>query len=159
VATICRTYASHREAHEAVDAALGAGIEGGAVLVLTGERTTDASEAPVGGFAGTEPHDVTVGSFADKPVAHDEGMGAFEPGVERSGSFADTDREFVTSYPGGVERMHVAGHHRVLRLLRDAGLDEETAARDLDALHSGRVLVLVDVADADVPRVAALLQR
>jgi hypothetical protein len=63
----------------------------------------------------------------------------------------------VTTYPGGVERMHVAGHHRVLRLLRDAGLDEATAARDVEALHAGRVFVLVDVAEGDEGRIAAAL--
>jgi hypothetical protein len=53
--------------------------------------------------------------------------------------------------------MHVAGHHRVLRLLRDAGLDEATAARDVEALHAGRVFVLVDVAEGDEGRIAAAL--
>jgi hypothetical protein len=86
-------------------------------------------------------------------------MGAFAGGVQRGGSFADADREVVTSYPGGVERMHVAGHHRVLRLLRDAGLDEGTAERDLAALHDGRVLVLVDVEAADEDRIGAALDR
>jgi len=121
------------------------------VLVLTGERTRDAGKAPVGLFAGTAAHDVLVGSFAGAPHPHDEAMGA------RGGSFADAAREVVTSYPDGLERMHVAGRHRVLRLLTDAGLDEATATRDLEALHAGRVLVLVDVAEGDATRVGALL--
>jgi hypothetical protein len=125
--------------------------------VMTGERPRDAREAPVGGFAGTAEHDAPVGSFAGDP--HPHAPGAFAGGVQRGGSFADADREVVTSYPGGVERMHVAGHHRVLRLLRDAGLDEATAERDLAALHDGRVLVLVDVAAGDEDRIAAVLER
>jgi hypothetical protein len=85
-------------------------------------------------------------------------MGAFAGGVQRGGSFADADREVVASYPEGVERMHVAGHRRVLKLLRDAGLDAATAARDLEALHAGRVVVLVEVRDADdAARVGALI--
>lgn len=154
---ICRSYTSHREAQQAVETALGAGVDGEDVLILTGERARDVREAPVGVFAGTAEHDVPVGSFAGAPHPHDAGMGAFAGGVQRGGSFADADRDVATSYPGGVERMHVAGHRRVLRLLRDAGLDEPTAARDLESLHAGRVLVLVDVADGDAARVGALL--
>jgi hypothetical protein len=118
----------------------------------------DARDAPVGGFAGTEEQDAPVGSFAGAQHRHDDPMGAFAgTGAERGGSFADADREVVTTYPGGVERMHAVGHRRVLRLLLDAGLDRATAERDLDALHNGRVLVLVDVADGDAERVAAVL--
>ena len=157
MAAICRSYASHGEALEAVTAALDAGVDGESVLVLTGERTRDAREATVGGVAGTEEHDAPVGSFAGGTHPHDAGMGAFEGGAQRGGSFADADRDVVTTYPGGVERMHVVGHHRVLRLLRDAGLDDERAARDLEALHSGRVLVLVDVDEGDAERVGATL--
>lgn len=157
MAAICRSYASHGEALEAVTAALDAGVDGESVLVLTGERTRDAREATVGGFVGTEEHDAPVGSFAGGTHPHDAGMGAFEGGAQRGGSFADADRDVVTTYPGGVERMHVVGHHRVLRLLSDAGLDEERAARDLEALHSGRVLVLVDVDEGDAERVGATL--
>jgi hypothetical protein len=157
VAALCRSYASHDEALQAVETAIGAGVAGESVLVMTGERARDARAAPVGAFAGTSEHDAPVGSFAGAPHAHDEAMGAFAGGVQRGGSFADADREVVTTYPGGVERMHVAGHHRVLRLLRDAGLDEATAARDLEALHAGRVLVLVDAAEGDEERIAAAL--
>ena len=71
---------------------------------------------------------------------------------------AGTDRELVTSYPDDVERMRVLGHGRITRLLTDAGLDEATAKRDVDALHRGLVLVLVDVAEDDTDRVAALLK-
>jgi hypothetical protein len=157
VAAVCRSYASHDEALEAVDNALRVGVDGSDVLVLTGERPRDAREAPVGGFAGSGEHDVAVGSFAGAPHRHDESMGAFAGGAQRGGGFADADREVVTTYPRGVERMHAAGHRRILRLLRDAGLDEPTAERDLESLHAGRVLVLVDVADADADRVSAAL--
>jgi hypothetical protein len=158
VAAVCRSYASHGEALKAVSAALDAGVDGESVLVLTGEPTRDARNQPVGGFAGTEEHDVPVGSFAGAPHRHDEPMGTFAGGGgERGGSFADADREVVATYPGGVERMHATGHRRIKRLLMDAGLDEATAARDLEALHAGRVLVLVDVAESDAGRVAAVL--
>jgi hypothetical protein len=55
--------------------------------------------------------------------------------------------------------MRLLGHRRITRLLNDAGLDEATVKRDVDDLHRGRVLVLVDVAQDDADRVAALLER
>jgi hypothetical protein len=61
------------------------------------------------------------------------------------------------SYPGGVEHARVAGHHKIKKLLTDAGLDDAAAERDLDALHAGRVLVLVELPEGDTERVGALL--
>jgi hypothetical protein len=157
VAALCRSYASHGEALQAVNAVLGAGIPGEDVLVLTGESAHDVHEEPVGEFAGPTEPDAPVGEFAGGPVPQGSPTGAFAGGQQRGGSFADADRELLTSYPDGVERMHVTGHRRITRLLTDAGLDDATAKRDVDALHRGLVLVLVDVADNDAARVAALL--
>ena len=158
MATVCRSYASHGEALEAVEAVLGAGIPGEDVLVLTGESAHDVHEEPVGEFAGPTEPGAPVGEFAGGPVPQGSPTGAFAGGQQRGGSFADTDRELLASYPEGVERMRVVGHRRVTRLLTDAGLDDATAKRDVDALHRGLVLVLVDVADDDADRVAALLE-
>ena len=157
MAALCRSYASHGEALQAVNAVLGAGIPGEDVLVLTGEPAHDVHEEPVGEFAGPTEPDAPVGEFAGSPVPQGSPTGAFAGGQQRGGSFADTDSELLTSYPGGVERMRVVGHRRITRLLTDAGLDDATAKRDVDALHRGLVLVLVDVADNDAARVAALL--
>ena len=157
MAALCRSYASHGEALQAVNAVLGAGIPGEDVLVLTGESAHDVHEEPVGEFAGPTEPDAPVGEFAGSPVPQGSPTGAFAGGQQRGGSFADTDSELLTSYPGGVERMRVVGHRRITRLLTDAGLDDATAKRDVDALHRGLVLVLVDVADNDAARVAALL--
>jgi hypothetical protein len=158
VAALCRSYASHGEALQAVNALLGAGIPGEDVLVLIGEPAHDTHDEPVGEFAGSTEPDAPVGEFAGGPVPRGSHTGAFAGGEQRSGSFADTDSELLTSYPDGVERMRVVGHRRITRLLRDAGLDEATAKRDVDALHRGLVLVLVDVAEDEVDRVAALLE-
>jgi hypothetical protein len=159
VAALCRSYASHGEALQAVNAVLGAGIPGEDVLVLMGEPPHDAHEEPVGEFAGPTEPDAPVGEFAGGPVPRGSHTGAFAGGEQRGGSFADADRELLTTYPDGVERMRVLGHRRITRLLTDAGLDEATAKRDVDALHRGVVLVLVDVAEDDTDRVAALLER
>ena len=158
MAALCRSYASHREALEAVHAVLAAGIPGEDVLVLMGEHARDAHEEPVGEFAGPTEPGAPVGEFAGGPKPQGSPTGAFAGGAQRGGSFADADRELLTSYPDGVERMRVAGHRRITRLLRDAGLDETTAKRDVDALHRGLILVLVDVPDDDTERVATLLE-
>jgi hypothetical protein len=158
VAALCRSYASHGEALQAVKAVLGARIPGQDVLVLMGDPAPDAHDEPVGEFAGPTEPDAPVGEFAGGPVPRGSQTGAFAGGEQRGGSFADTDRELLASYPEGVERMRVVGHRRVTRLLTDAGLDDATVKRDVDALHRGLVLVLVDVADDDADRVAALLE-
>ena len=154
----CQSYTSHAKAQETVEAVLGAGIPSEGVRVLMGEASRDAHVETVGQFAGSVEPGAPVGSFAD---SHAEGSptGAFAGGEQRGGSFADADRDVVTDYPAGVERMHVAGHHRLEQLLAEAGLDEATAARDIRALHEGAILVLVQVPDGDADRVRALLER
>jgi hypothetical protein len=157
VAALCRSYASHGEALEVVHAVLRAGISGEDVLVLMGEPARDAHQEQVGEFAGPVEPGAPVGEFAGGPSTEGSATGAFAGGKQRGGSFADADRELLTSYPDGVERMRVTGHRRITRLLMDAGLDDATAKRDVDALHRGLVLVLVDVAEDDADRVAAVL--
>ena len=155
---LCRSYASHAEALLAINAVLEAGIPGEGVRVLTGEATRDAHARTVGEFAGSLEPGAPAGSFAG---SHADGAstGAFAGGEQRGGSFADADRDLVTDYPHGVERMRVAGHRRLTRLLTDAGLDDAAAARDVQALHAGRILVLVDISEGDAERVRALLER
>jgi hypothetical protein len=157
MAALCRSYTSHAEALDAVNAVLGAGITGEGVLVLTGEPERDAREKQVGEFAGSTGPDAPVGDFAGGNRPQAEGQGHFAGGDQRGGSFADADREQVVSHPGGVKHTRVAGHRKVKRLLTDAGLDEAAAERDVDALHAGRVLVLVEAREADTARVGALL--
>jgi len=147
VPALCRSYPSHSEALEVVKAVLSAGIPGEDVRVLTGEPERDTREEPVGEFAGPTAPDAPVGDFAGGAHPHGQEHGHFAGGEQRGGSFADADREQVASYPGGVEHAHVAGHHKIKKLLTDAGLDDAAAERDLEALHAGRVLVLVSTSD------------
>lgn len=158
MAALSRSYASHGEALQAVNALLGAGIPGQDVLVLIGEPAHDTHEEPVGEFAGPTEPEAPVGEFAGGPVPRGSETGAFAGGEQRGGSFADTDQELLRSYPEGVERMRVLGDRRVTRLLTDAGVDDATAKRDVDALRRRRVVVLVDVADEDAERVTAVLE-
>ena len=74
--------------------------------------------------------DAPVGEFAGGSHAQGQEEGHFAGGEQRGGSFADADREEVVSYPGGVEHARDAGHHRVKKVLTDAGLDDAAAERD-----------------------------
>jgi hypothetical protein len=148
MAVICRSYTDEAEARRVVDALLAAGVPGDRVRVLMGEQERDARLEPEGEFAGRTAPDDVVGDFAGQ-VERSEGEGTFAGSAaeQREGSFGDVDRETVTSYPGGVQREHIAGHHQLRKLLIDAGLSEADADRDVEALHHGRVLVLADVGD------------
>jgi hypothetical protein len=157
VAALCRSYPSHAEAIGAVNAVLVAGIPGEGVRVLTGEPQMDTREEPVGEFAGPTAPDAPVGEFAGGSHPRGQEKGHFAGGEQRGGSFADADREEIVSYPGGVEHARYAGHRQVKSVLTDAGLDEATAERDVDALHAGRVLVLVTMSDDEAERVRTLL--
>jgi hypothetical protein len=154
--TICRAYATESEAGAAVDRLLAAGASEAEVRVLMGERARDAREAPAGGFGGVAAAD--VGSYAGAAHELREPMGAFagEGHEPRRGGFGDADRETVTTHARGVERVHVASHRELRRMLVDAGLDEAAADADVAALHHGRVLVLVRAAMDRGAVVAAL---
>jgi hypothetical protein len=160
VAALCRSYASHAEALEAVNSVLGSGVPGDDVLVLSGSPVRDAHREQVGEFGGTTEPGAPVGEFAGGAVPQGTATGDFaSEGAHRGGSFADTEREVVTTYPDGVEQMQVTGHRRITRYLTDLGLDEATAKRDLETLHQGAVLVVVEVDDQAVDQVLPLLAR
>src|SRR3954470_23281198 len=55
----------------------------------------------------------------------------------------DAPADAVTVFPGGVAHAGVGGDKRLERMLIAAGLDPAAAAADAQALHGGRVLVLV----------------
>src|SRR4029079_15358268 len=103
-------------------------------------------DAPVGGYAGTTTADgETAGAHAG--AAH-SGRGAMAASgahadAQRRGGVSDVDRETVTTYAGDVTRVRIASHHDLGKMLVDAGLDEATDKADVEALHEGRVLVLV----------------
>jgi hypothetical protein len=155
--TLCRAYTTEPEAHGAVGRLLAAGVPGADVQVLMGEPARDARAAPAGGFAGAAAD--AVGTFAGAAVSHGDGMGGFAGDADRmrGGGFADTDRETVITYPAGVERVRVAAHRGLKRMLLEAGLDEAAADADVRALHAGRVLVLVRTDALDAARVEGAL--
>jgi hypothetical protein len=138
----CSAYTSHDEASRAVQSLLADGVPGDRIRVLMGEPERDARAEDMGAFAGATAAGAPVGGFAG---ASGDGMGAFagDAAAQRGGSFADADRDVVTTYPDGIAQMRVAGHKRIKQYLMEAGLDEATAEKDVEALHMGRILVLV----------------
>jgi hypothetical protein len=161
MAVICRTYTSHEEAGRAVGALLGAGVPGTGVRVLMGEPPRDTRTEPEGEFAGSTSPDDVVGDFAGPGHRRDEGAGSYAGSAagERGGSFADTDRETVASYPEGTEHVRVTGHDHIRRILLDAGLPEADAERDVAAVHEGGIVVLAELGDRDPGEVQAALDR
>jgi hypothetical protein len=157
VAVLCKAYMTEIEARRAVSSLLAAGVPGGEVRILMGEALRDSHLASVGGFAGATGPDAPVGSFAGPAHAQSESMGSFAGGRQRGGSFGDLDRDTVTTYPDGVKRVRIAGHRDLKRTLIDAGLDEDSADRDVRALHDGLVLVLCAVEGIETKRAQALL--
>src|SRR6476661_3867487 len=139
MATTCSAFHTEDEARAEVARLLATGTSGDDIRVLMGEAVRDGREAPVGAFAGAAG---AVRSFADDAHSAGDGMGTFagDASEQRIGGFGDIDRETVTTYADGVKRAHVASHRDLQRTLVDAGLDAETAAADVEALHHGRVL-------------------
>jgi hypothetical protein len=159
MATLCRAYITEQDAHAAVTRLLSAGVAGGEVHVLMGEALRDSRDARDGSFAGTTTADAqTVGSYAGAAHSGRQAMGTFagDADEQRRGGFRDVDRETVTTYGADVKRVRIASHHNLKRMLLDAGLDEATATSDVEALHRGRVLVLVQSAMA-LDEIAALI--
>lgn len=155
--TLCRSYMTDDDATDAVERLLTGGLQVDDIRVLMGEPPRDGRDAPAGDFAGVQ-HDA-VGSFAGGAHSSADPMGGFagRGGDERRGSFGDIDRETVTTYRDGVARVHIASHRKLEKMLVDAGLDEPTAAADVEALHQGRSLVLVRSDDQAVDDVARAL--
>jgi hypothetical protein len=144
--TLCRSYTSAHDAHGAVDRLVMAGVAGADIRVLMGEALHDSRDAAVGTFAGPRSTDAeTVGAYAGVGHSGRAAMGTFagDADAQRRGGFSDIDRETVTTYGSGVERVRIASHHNLEKMLVDAGLDRATAKADVEALHRGRVLVLV----------------
>jgi hypothetical protein len=159
MATLCRAYTSEQDAHAAVERLLTAGVVGAQVRVLMGEAARDFRDAPLGGYAGTTTTDgERVGSYAGAGHSGREAMGTFagDPDAQRRGGFSDVDRETVTTYAAGVERVRISSHDNLKKMLLDAGLDEQTARADVEALHEGRVLVLVTSA-MELDEIAAVI--
>jgi hypothetical protein len=140
--TYCSSYEHHAGADDAVERLLAAGVDGDDIRILMGAPDHDGD--PVGSFAAAVAADAPLGTFAGHAGDHDMGGFAGRPASRHRGSFATIDRETITTVGDGrTRRVQGVGHRMLIGLLVDAGLDEEAAKRDVEALHAGRALVLV----------------
>jgi hypothetical protein len=140
--TYCKSYEQHAAAEDAVERLLAAGVDGNDVRILMG--APDGDDDRTGGFAGSVTASAPLGTFAG--LTSERGMGGFagRQATQHRGGFATIDRETLTTFEDGrIRRVHDIGHRRLIRLLVDAGLDEDAAERDVQALHDGHALVLV----------------
>jgi hypothetical protein len=155
---LCKAYSNTADADRAVQALLDGGVPGEDVRLLMGAELHDARREAAGGFAGAVSADATVGAFAGESE-RSAAMGSFagDAAAGGEGVFANADRDVVVSHSDGEEQVRVAGHHKLKRLLVDAGLDDATAETDVRALHDGRVLVLVTLGAVTEERVGELL--
>jgi hypothetical protein len=156
--TICRAYSTESDARMAVDRLLAAEFGDETIRVVTGSPAPDHRDEPHGDFADRGAVAAPVGSFAGPGGSTGDAMGAFAgEGSGRRGGFGDLDRETVTTYSDGVRRVHVTSHRKLRSMLVEAGLDDEAAAADVEALHTGRVLVIIQTATSRVADATAVL--
>ena len=155
---LCRAYENTADAERAVEALLGAGVAGDDVRLLMGAEIHDARRESGGGFAGEVASDARVGAFGGAGAERATPRSSFAGDVSGGeGVFSNADRDVVISYSDGREHSRVAEHHRLKKLLVDAGLEDEVAEADVRALHEGRVLVLVTLGAVSEDRAADLL--
>ena len=143
---LCRAYDNSTEAERAVQALLGGGVPGDDIRLLMGAEIHDARQEARGRFSGSVAPEEHVGAFAGDGPQRSATRGSYaESGGAPEGSFANAERDVVVTQHEGEERARVTGRRELKKLLMEAGLDDATAEADVDALHAGRVLVLVQL--------------
>ena len=144
---LCKSYESSADAERAVADLIAAGVPGADVRLLMGAEIHDARRESRGRFSGTVAPDERVGAYAGEGPERSVLRGSFagtDAGAE--GTYANAERDVVVTEHDGREQVRVAGRRELKQLLMEAGLDDATAEADVDALHRGRVLVLVHIA-------------
>jgi hypothetical protein len=144
---LCKAYESTTDAERAVADLIAAGVPGEDVRLLMGAEIHDARRESRGRFSGTVAPDERVGAYAGEGPERNLLRGSFAASeAAGEGSFANAERDVVVTEHDGHEQVRVAGRRELKKLLMQAGLDDAAAEGDVDALHGGRVLVLVNSA-------------
>jgi hypothetical protein len=145
---LCKAYENSAAADRAVADLLNAGVPGGDIHLLMGAAIHDARREARGRFSGSVAPEEQVGAYAGDGPERSALRGSFAAADSSAveGTFANAERDVVVTHSDGAEQTRVAGRRVLKRLLIDAGLDDATAEADVDALHAGRILVLVHVA-------------
>jgi hypothetical protein len=112
-----------------------------------GAEIHDARREARGRFSGSVAPEDQVGAFAGDGPERSAVRGSYAASdAAAEGSFANAERDVVVTQHEGEERAWVTGRRELKKLLMEAGLDDAAAEADVDALHAGRVLVLVHIA-------------
>ena len=166
MATVSKTYPSEDAARRAVEALRAAGVPPGEIRLLTSRPQRDIRGEPVGGFAGPIGTDAPVGSYASVPRRRGQGVGSFatgsaagDPDQQRQGSFADVERVVIVTGKDDGEHARVTGYRAIRQLLRRAALHDEAVESAVKALHIGRAVVLVEVAEITPSEARAHLEQ
>ncbi len=156
---LCKAYDSASDAERAVADLIAAGVPGDDVRLLMGAEIHDARREARGRFSGSVAPDERVGAYAGEGPERSAPRGAYagDPNAAGEGSFGNAERDVVVTHSDGMEQTRVAGRRELKRLLMDAGLDDAAAEADVDALHAGRILVLVTLGAIAAEDVRALL--
>jgi hypothetical protein len=155
---LCKAYDSTTDAERAVAELIAAGVPGEDVRLLMGAEIHDARRETRGRFSGTVAPEERVGAYAGEGPERSVLRGSFAGETAgREGVFANAERDVVVTYRDGAEQTRVAGRATLKALLMEAGLDDATAEADVDALHAGRILVLVHVGAIAKDEARALL--
>jgi hypothetical protein len=145
---LCKAYDHSADADRAVADLLAAGVPGGDIQLLMGAEIHDARREARGRFSGSVAPAEQVGAYAGDGPERSAPRGSFAAADSGAaeGTFANAERDVVVTHSDGAEQTRVAGRRELKRRLMDAGLDDATAEADVDALHAGRILVLVRLA-------------
>jgi hypothetical protein len=156
---LCKAYDTSAAANRAVADLLAAGVAGEDVQLLMGAEIHDARREARGRYSGSVAPEDHVGAYAGDGPERSAVRGSFAAADSGAaeGTFANAERDVVVTHSDGAEQTRVAGRRELKRLLMDAGLDDATAEADVDALHAGRILVLVRVAASAQDDARALL--
>ena len=154
---LCKAYDTSGDAERAVADLLAAGVPGDDIHLLMGAEIHDARREARGRFAGSVAPEEHVGAFAGEGPERSAIRGTYAGGGGAEGTFGNAERDMVVTHADGMEQTRVAGRRELKRLLMEAGLDDATAEADVDALHAGRILVLVRVTAVARDDVRALL--
>ena len=155
---LCKAYDNTADAERAVADLLAAGVPGDDVRLLMGAEIHDARREARGRFSGSVAPEDQVGAFAGDGPQRSAVRGSYAAsGAAAEGSFGNAERDVVVTQHEGEERARVTGRRELKKLLMEAGLDDAAAEADVDALHAGRILVLVHVAAIGRDNARALL--
>jgi hypothetical protein len=155
---LCKAYDNTADAERAVADLLAAGVPGDDVRLLMGAEIHDARREARGRFSGSVAPEDQVGAFAGDGPERSAVRGSYAASdAAAEGSFANAERDVVVTQHEGEERARVTGRRELKKLLTEAGLDDAAAEADVDALHAGRVLVLVHIAAIPEDEVRAVL--